>query len=246
MRLDHEWPTYDPYVRRNRSWVSAHDLFHNHLRDKTLTLVGDSINNLWFHAILCEAARHGLTIRPPAHIVATNTTILQMGWGKPSRADTEAYLAASDVLVVNYGLHYHNEAEYAVDMHGVLADLGEFNKRPGKQALFRETSAQAFAKTGAYAGVTTMGCAPTPLAATHDNLVYRQNEFIRRAAPTYGVPVLPFYEETLPRWNMREEKFCEAEARRERPEAECTDCTHLCYTPTFWAERVHELALRLE
>jgi hypothetical protein len=93
--------------------------------------------------------------------------------------------------------------------------------------------------------VATSECAPTPPEAAHDNWVFRQNALVRRAAATFGVPVLSFYDETLPRWDMREEKFCEAEARRERPEAMCTDCTHLCCTPTFWAAQVHALSVHL-
>lgn len=243
-RLDHEWPTYDPYVHRNHSWASMRELLFQHVRDKTLTLVGDSINNLWFHAFVCEAARHGLSVSSQAHsqavssivhIAESNSTIVQMGWGKPTEEDTALMLAVSDVLVVNHGLHYHNETEYAVDMGLFFEKLAKFNQQPGKVAVFRETSAQAFDKTGSWTpgADKTPRCAETPLEVAYDNLVWRQNQLLWRLAQNHHVPILPFYNTTLPRWNMREELFCQFEGRINNPDSVCCDCTSCpfaCYS----------------
>jgi hypothetical protein len=239
------------------------DLLREHASDRTLFLLGDSVSNLWFHALVCEATRVGLSVRknespsfkaayarhrPDAlgwtpdhfHVEETRSTVVKMGWGRPSEADTAAAFATGDTVVVNYGLHYDNETEYVADMSVFLSLLGDFGRLPGKVALFSETSAQSFAVTGAYVKGAS-SCAPTPPEVARDNLVYRQNLAVRRLAALHGVPVVPFYDATLPRWNLREEKYCEVAARRHAPEAECTDCTHLCYTPTFWAAQVDAL-----
>lgn len=122
--------------------------------------------------------------------------------------------------------------------------MDNFNRRPGKLALFREISAQAYDKTGAWtpgSDKQSTRCAETPAEVAYDNLVWRQNQLLWRLAHKHQVPILPFYNLTLPRWNMREEKFCEFEGRKNNPDAVCTDCTHVCVTPTLWASQVAAL-----
>jgi hypothetical protein len=128
-------------------------------------------------------------------------------------------------------------------MEDVFSQMHNFNSKPGKFAVFREISAQAFDKTGSWttgADKTTQ-CAATPPNVAYDNIVWRQNQLLWKLAHKHQVPMLPFYNLTIPRWNMREEKFCEFEGRRNNPEMECTDCTHLCVTPTLWASQVSAL-----
>jgi hypothetical protein len=271
MRLDRDWPTWDPWIHRNHSWANARELMQAHLKDKTLLLVGDSITNLVYHGLVCEVARHGLTVitshqrlrdfelafhaipidmwvgqgvpHQYVYVEESNSIIAHKGWAKPSRTDTEALLSIADVVVINYGLHYHNMSEYAEDMDALLSQMRAFNEKQGKRALFREISAQAFDGTGSYVpgAERGAGCAPTPPDKAYDNFVVQQNKLIHQIAREYDVDVVPFYDTTLPRWNMREERFCEIEGRRNNPDTVCCDCTHLCVTPTLWAQEVDVL-----
>jgi hypothetical protein len=59
----------------------------------------------------------------------------------------------------------------------------------------------------------------------YDNIVFKQNKLLWRLAEKHKVPMMSFYNTTLPRWNVREEKFCEYEGRRNNPDSLCTDCT---------------------
>jgi hypothetical protein len=114
-------------------------------------------------------------------------------------------------------------------MEDVFSQMHNFNSKPGKTAVFREISAQAFDKTGSWTpgADKTTRCAETPPEVAHSNLVSQQNHLLWELAHKHQVPILPFYNTTLPRWNMREEKFCEAEGRRNNPESECTDCKYI-------------------
>jgi hypothetical protein len=121
-----------------------------------------------------------------------------------------------------------------------------FNQRKHKLAIFRETSAQLFPESGAYTPGANKNsdalCAPMSPDVAHDNFVARQNQFVHSSADELGnVPVMPFYNITLDRYNSLEQRFCEFDARRFNPEAACLDCTHFCATPTFWAYHVHVL-----
>lgn len=249
------------------------EFLHNNVRSKTLMLVGDSITNLFYHGFVCETARHGLTVTenhprlqefvrlfsavPKDHwvgegaphmyvyVVETDSIITMKGWAKSSQTDTAAFLSLSDVVVVNYGLHYNSMDEYRLAMDQLFKQLKDFNKLPGKTALFREISAQAFEGTGAYtpgADKAGGGCAPTPPDRAYDNFVVQQNAIMWSMAEKNRVPMLEFYNTTLPRWAVREERFCQAEGRRNNPESVCLDCTHLCFTPTLWASEVDKLS----
>jgi hypothetical protein len=276
LRLDNQWPTWDPYVRRDHAWTSMRELLHEHVRGKTLMVVGDSITNLVYHGFVCEAARHGLTVTDDhprlqafvrrfnaipkdqwvsegaphlyTYVVETDSIITMKGWAKCSQTDTAAFLSLADIVVVNYGLHYNSMDEYRPVMDQLFKQLKDFNEMPGKTALFREISAQAFENTGAYtpgADKVGGGCAPTPPEHAHDNDVVQQNALVSTLAKQYEVPMLEFYNTTLPRWNAREERFCEYEGRRNNPNAVCLDCTHLCWTPTLWAREVDKLSKAL-
>jgi hypothetical protein len=244
-----------------------------HVRSKTLMFVGDSITNLFFHGFVCESARHGLTITdnhprlqefvrqfsavPKDHwvgegaphmytyVVETDSIITMKGWAKSSKTDTAAFLSLSDVAIVNYGLHYHDQDEFEASMEDVFSQMHDFNARPEKMAVFREISAQAYDKTGAWtpgSDKQSTRCTATPPEVAYDNAVWRQNQLLWRLAQKHQVPMLAFYNTTLPRWDVREERFCEYEGRRNNPDAVCTDCTHLCITPTLWASQVNALS----
>ena len=266
LRLDRDWPTHDPYIKRNASWHGPRNLLHDFLRERTFFMVGDSVGKLIYMGVACEVARHELSISfggarldalykrveamplsvwengPPDkgyYVAESETIISQKGWGRPSPSDTEALLSISDVVLLNYGLHYHILGEYEQAMTALFAQLGAFNRLPGKLAVFRETSAQGFPGTGSYtpgAEHSTGGaCTQTPTAAAYSNFVWQQNEVVRRLGAQYGVPILPFYNLTLERYTMYEERKCKQHATAEECAREAVDCTHLCNTPTLWA-----------
>ena len=275
LKRDESWPTYDEHVQRHGHWVSMRHVAHKHLQNKRLFIVGDSISNLWYRGLTCEAARHGLTVAgwsqdvmrlrqqvaaypqdtwlgeplPGQECVAfveTNTTLCLRGWHKFKASDMDANLALADVLLVNYALHYSNMEEYQADMRHMLEKMRDFNRLKHKLAAFRETSAQLFPETGAYTPGANKNadalCSPMKPEVMYTNFVWRQNEYVRSVADELGdVPVVPFYNVTLPRWNSLEQRYCEFEARRDNPDGACLDCTHLCTTPTFWAYQAHVL-----
>ena len=287
LRLDASWPTYDPYIRREAGWTSFRQLLHDQARGRVLLVVGDSIGRQLFNGLACEAARDALTLQgggealtawrakvaavdagawsgdvpggDAVHVQETGT-IFARHWGGLSEKEVDGYLSVADIAVVNYGLHEAGKLSYGADMEMLFAKMQRFNAQPGKLALFRETSMQAFYLSGAYvkdAEKSTTRCAPLPPETLRNNSVWEQNELVRRLGERHGVPILPFYELTVPRWNMRHEKLCQVQAMRGRADAteacraadcleECaTDCTHLCSTPTLWAKIAHDLSAAL-
>lgn len=115
--------------------------------------------------------------------------------------------------------------------------LEAFARRPGKAALFRETSAQHFEGTGAYAGKaqshltkgSTCVCAPMAPGVAADNVATRQNRVVAElVARNTAVRVLPFYELTLPRHDMHEAEYCAFEQRRGKRPEEMTDVCCEC------------------
>ena len=94
-------------------------------------------------------------------IPETGTLVVPKGWHKFKASDAAGYLSLADVVVVNYGLHYHGPeghpeltmSEYEAEMRKLFALLEGFAKLPGKAALFRETSAQHFEGTGSFSNM---------------------------------------------------------------------------------------------
>ena len=291
LQLDSSWPTWDPWIARSPHWTSARQLLHTHLRGKHLMLVGDSVMRQSFNGLLCEVARQRVTLSEGGgdrvrqwraryearqesqgwlapsriwHVGSTDPIRALKGWGTPNAYDTAGMLeaGAGGVVVVNYGLHYGTKVElYKEDMGRLFASLGEFNGARRGLAIFRETCAQAFYRSGSYtrgAEKVTTQCAPTGAHEAAHNTVVSLNEVVRQLGLVHGVPILGFYNLTLPRWNMRHEKLCQVPAMRTSadPERECgggactagcnTDCTHLCMTPTLWAAHFSELAQVVE
>lgn len=136
----------------------------------------------------------------PEVVLDTNTMLVPKGWHKWKRTDMAAILSLADVVVVNYGLHYHGPpghpelklSDYHAQMEGLFAQLEAFGRLPGKAAVFRETSAQHFTGTGSYAGDqhahpgAGKGChcqAMSPEVVA-DNDVTRYNDVIHSLATT--------------------------------------------------------------
>ncbi len=206
---------------------------------------------------LHEATQEGLWLGglpdAPEVVTDTGTLVLPKGWHKYKASDMAAMMSLADVIVVNYALHYHGPpgkpeekwSEYEAEMGALFAQLEAFGRLPGKASVFRETGAQHFAGTGAYAGDeqahpgARRGCHCEAMSpeVLRDNEVTQYNAVIHKLAATHPhVGVLPFYELTAPRHDMHEGAFCAFEQMRENPTADgfCCDCTHLCHTPQLW------------
>ncbi len=112
------------------------------------------------HAATHDGVWYGGEPEMPQVIRDTNTLVLPKGWHKWKQSDMAAMMTVADVIVVNYALHYHGPpgqpemrmAEYEAEMRGLFTQLEAFGAQPGKAAVFRETGAQHFPGTGAYAG----------------------------------------------------------------------------------------------
>ena len=136
----------------------------------------------------------------PEVVRSTGTLVLPKGWHKWKQSDMAALMSIADVIVVNYALHYHGEPgkpetklpQYEGEMSGLFAQLEAFGRQPGKAAVFRETGAQHFTGTGAYAGDDqahpgkARGCHCGAMApeVLRDNEVTRFNDVIHRLAAT--------------------------------------------------------------
>ena len=274
LRSDSGWPTADAHVPREAGWATAADLLATHVRNKTLLVVGDSVTHGWYAGLLCEISRSGLTIvddvlhprlRALTHAVSgtvgwervpveevyveeTGSVLAYKGYGMPSPADTQAILNVSDVLLINYGVHYHDLRTYEADMALHFEALGDFNRQPCKAAIFREVSMQAFTSTGEYtpgAEKATERCSATPPEVAATTLIAQQNEVVSRLGALHKVPVLPFFNLSLARWDSYEEKYCEIVQRRAGNPSPCTDCSHFCMSPTLFSVRLAALVLRV-
>ena len=136
----------------------------------------------------------------PEVVRSSGTLVLPKGWHKWKQSDMAALMSIADVIVVNYALHYHGEPgkpetklpQYEAEMSGLFAQLEAFDRQPGKAAVFRETGAQHFTGTGAYAGDDqahpgkARGCHCDAMApeVLRDNEVTRFNDVIHRLAAT--------------------------------------------------------------
>lgn len=238
-------------------------LMLSEMKNRTLDYTGVDVvesvilsNKKTYHGFSCEASRHQMTLNkgssgrlraylasiPPddAHgtffVQETDTIISRRGLARFVPDEFERYLLAADILIVNFGLHYHDMAMYEEDMNKMFILLGNFNKIAGKLAIYRETPAQSFAKTSAFAGEISQ-CAPLGNDVIFNNFVYKQNEVTARLAAQYNIPILHFYNLTVPRWNVREGAFCTENGKH----PDCNDCTHLCASPTMYAKIVNDL-----
>ena len=235
------------------------------IRDAELTARRDAYwrHHARYSHIHADSGRHFWLGDEPAEleiVAETGTFVVPKGWHKYQRSDLAGTLSMADVVVVNYGLHYHDPpgqkggkmAVYEAEMRALFRQLDAFAQQPGKAAVFRETSAQHFVGTGSYAGDeqahprvgSPCKCAAMSEAVLWSNEVVRMNQVIARLAAEFPhVRVLPFYNVTWPRHDMHEEQFCGFQQMRDDATStgSCCDCTHLCVTPQLWRHVFHSL-----
>jgi len=235
-------------------------------RHKRVWLVGDSITNLFWRGLNCEFWRFGMRYQndeamqqlfddipkrqwesgPPYQVFkydAANMTLVFKGWHKVFRSEWELMFGLGDVFIVNYGLHYQNLTEYTDDLRWLFTECDR--RWPAVSCVFRETSAQHFVN-GAYSpdgkNGKVCGTADTNSLYAADNIVWRQNLIAAELLQSHAhVRLLPFYNLTAVRSDMLEERFCQVEARRDNPKAECLDCTHVTMSPVLFARIVNDL-----
>ena len=188
----------------------------------------------------------------------------------PSRVELAALLGA-DVIVGNWGLHVHSRVAYRRLLRGALADLDAFARRPHKAAVFRETSAQHFPvpsgdydaalakdpslvrvraeQQGARAwhgpslcrshmrGGASIGASLTNESGTAwgwRNAMLREE--LGRLPAGSPLRVQPFGERTAERWDYHESVVWQPATR-----SWASDCSHFCYSPSFYQLTTHAL-----
>ena len=244
------------------------------LRNRTLLIMGDSVMEQFYNALQCMMRRE----RQEAPLddefrafIRANAPLWKMGKRKmppklPQRAwsgmrmlfgravtfqreDVAAAAATADVLVLNWGLHYHDMDQYERDLSDAFAQLTAPGAR-SYQLLFQETAVQHFKGSdrrgytnGAWETRDQSTDAACTCAPIEDFNVNRQNGVLRKLLGDGRrwprVRRLPFYELTRPRWRWHFGNCTH------RPNGwnwdTCCDCTHFCYSPGFWAAHLHDL-----
>ena len=194
----------------------------------------------------------------------------------PSRVEFVRERRLVDVVVLNFGLHYHAEAEYVGALQAAFNELKSFaSARPGKRvAVFRETSAQHFAATDgdydhadakARGRIEIKGAPRAPACSDADvcvqpcrplakNTSAWRNRALHRVASSMrvgahasswqsGVRVQPFEHVTRARWDFHVASKTDFNQKRHQW---FYDCTHYCYSPSFWQESLHDLRVTIE
>ena len=163
---------------------------------------------------------------------------------------------------------YHDHDAYETAATAALLDLDAFGQLPGKVAVFRETSAQHFGvPTGDYDEalakdptlVLASERAPTAAARSPTSRTERQwlgpsmcakqakdarswrNEMVHDIISRHrlaNVHVWPFEEITRERWDMHA-------STKWSSGRWVSDCTHLCYSQSFWDLSFHDLYVTL-
>ena len=249
------------------------------LPNQTLLMVGDSVMEQFYNALQCMLRKEELEEPPDGEFLAfikANEHLWKMGKRKmppklPQRArtgmrmlfsrqvnyqdtDVVATLASGNVIVINWGLHYHDMDQYRKDLHTAFALFEAHAAKPGNAVLFRETGAQHFkAQDHHGAGLlrsssgewerrdpsTDKHCSCAPI---EDYGVNRQNGVLHEVVKSGLYPhvrVLPFYELTRPRWRWH---FGNCTHRPNGWNYDtCCDCTHFCYTPGMWRAHLYDL-----
>ena len=150
------------------------------------------------------------------------------------------------VAVLNYGLHYHSSENFGLMLDELMTMLTQWaSQRPGRVPLWRELNAQHFKggswSPGAHKPPPGTPCQCEPLAArdaishserTLSNQNVAFNSLAASKAAATGVGVVPFFNLTVPRFDMHRRHFC-SYSNQQRV-GRCCDCTHLCYTPLLW------------
>ncbi|KAK3257938.1 hypothetical protein CYMTET_32992, partial [Cymbomonas tetramitiformis] len=159
-----------------------------------------------------------------------------------------------DVLVVNFGLHYHDMDEYRSEMTRMAGQLDAWIAGDPTQrfALFRETSAQHFMGTlsnGDYDASDRLRdhnseCVCVPIdPSSHTRDPNSRNSIARLIFENRSnIAIVPFFSLTAPRFNVHLESTM---SDLEQGSRSFCDCTHFCYSPPFWQRIHHELYLAL-
>ena len=166
-------------------------------------------------------------------------------WMKDGKA--AKMLAELDVVILHFGLHYHEEEKMREGYEALMPILDEFAAKPGKAALLLEMGHQHFSSpSGAYEdrNPLTNKCYCMPLADNDDgdggdamSEEHRakkrmtsgrwRNEVIGEFLSKYkNVKLIPFEKLTAPRFAMH------MKSRKLRGDG--CDCTHWCYSMQFW------------
>lgn len=237
-----EWPMHDPHLPALREGDARIVQLVERLGARTMLIAGDSVSNLDFRALRCAIQReelydrrlsgqmlgvwrawgrtHGLSCCGQMLGTLLGGRIVFVGIYRYDPKTVALLLQASDILLINYGLHYrHTDIRiYAEQMRALFAQTNAESERgtsgalrAGTRVLFRETTAQHFKGTGAYmAGAERIGaggcvCAAHTREVSANNHVASENEVVAELAANVtrgGVQLVPFYALTAPRFNL--------------------------------------------
>ena len=265
-REDSDWPLADPYIARRASWHNARALIAA-MKNKRVWIIGDSIANLWWSGIRCELYRQNVEFEitqngPLAYLAENsdslvdipyeywffkhhNTTFVRKGWATVFREEWEFIIPNSDLIIVNYGHHYHNLSLYRDDMTWLFAKLESAERK----TIFYETSAQHY-RHGAFEPTPEHGSKQQCSNVGADELFSSENEIVvknnlvdKLVDGMKHVKIYPFYNVTAPRWNLHEAGFCAAEQEIKGQKSDCLDCTHYTFTPTLWASIINDIVM---
>lgn len=149
------------------------------------------------------------------------------------RAAAFETLPELDVLIIHFGLHYHDEAAMKAEYEMLMPKLNEFAAQPGKAAMILEIGSQHFtgAPTGAYEdrNPLTKSCYCAPHAEKNAGGAGEldRNKVIASFLEKYqNVKLIPFQELTKPRFAMH--------MKNRRLGGQGCDCTHWCHSTPFW------------
>lgn len=180
-----------------------------------------------------------------------------------------------DVVVMNFGLQYVVADDFVNATIKALLELEEFGERTGKIAIFRESSAQhsplqahesarqrltgqpshehklsqCFPRghgpehpPGATPEMEGKGIKPPERALVELSGPRGRNQMLSKFHSLLGlrhVLIQPFEELTVERFDFH------ASPGKKVKQQQLPDCTHFCYSPTFWDLGFHSLYLTL-
>lgn len=236
----------------------------------TISFVGDSITRQSVSAFMCELQRRNYTVESSLFGFDSYSLSFRIHDRRDDTATTvngsfynhytfpkdtafwDEQLPQTDVLVVNYGLHWvlgtHRVSfqpdTFRVKLRKCLAYWSNFTSFP-RLVVFRESSAQHFDSNGGeYWLRRNKSDACVPLQHQHwnesENLGWRE-ELVRRVVQNQGYKLLTANESlsSQPDYGRREiilAPFLHYTAKLEFMHANPTvgDCTHYCYSPYLW------------
>lgn len=182
---------------------------------------------------------NGRSPRNAMYVPSTGTLIVRKGFGEFDAVEFAELLAVSDIIISGYGLHYpqttHEDA-YERDMRVLVRQATVGRAR----VYIKEVSAQHFRGSGAFESwdqahpkrseiASSCSCEPMNATVLNNNYIVRQNAVLRRLASENGIQILPFYDASAARYDLKVGARCTVGW------AICAcDCTHSCITASFW------------